>query len=100
MRDTLGLTYDVSFEVTMFDRLRSGWYSVHVTSDPEKIYDALNASAAVLRDIALNPVNRRVGPKPYPSGPSCFAEPLPWDLLWPRSSPVLERHSSPGTSLI
>lgn len=26
VRDTLGLTYDVSFEVTMFDRLRTGWY--------------------------------------------------------------------------
>ena len=59
VRDTLGLTYDVSFEVTMFDRLRTGWYSVHVTSDPEKIYDALNASVAVLRDIAISPVNRR-----------------------------------------
>ena len=43
----------------MFDRVRTGWYSVHVTSHPDKIYDALNASIAVLRDIAVNPINRR-----------------------------------------
>ena len=30
-----------------------------MTSDPAKIYDALNASVAVLRDIAVSPVNRR-----------------------------------------
>ena len=46
-------------QVTMFDRVRTGWYSVHVTSHPDKIYDALNASVAVLRDIAVNPINRR-----------------------------------------
>eukprot|EP00798_Chlamydomonas_sp_ICE-L_P019761 gene19761-26455_t len=59
VRDTLGLTYDVSFEVTMLDRIRSGWFSVHVTSHPDKIYDALNASVAVLRDVRYSPVNRR-----------------------------------------
>ncbi|KAG2437818.1 hypothetical protein HXX76_005438 [Chlamydomonas incerta] len=59
VRDSLGLTYDVSFEVTLFDRIRSGWFMVHVTSHPDKIYDALNASVAVLRDIRYAPVNRR-----------------------------------------
>ncbi|KAG2497394.1 hypothetical protein HYH03_004550 [Edaphochlamys debaryana] len=59
VRDSLGLTYDVSFEVTLFDRIRSGWFMVHVTSHPDKIYDALNASVAVLRDIRFAPVNRR-----------------------------------------
>mmetsp|Transcript_40731 Transcript_40731/g.121487 ORF Transcript_40731/g.121487 Transcript_40731/m.121487 type:complete len:235 (-) Transcript_40731:440-1144(-) len=59
VRDTLGLTYDVSFEVTLFDRVRAGWYSVHVTSHPDKIYDALNASISVLRDVAISPINRR-----------------------------------------
>lgn len=39
--------------------LRCSHRSVHVTSDPAKIYDALNASIAVLRDIAVSPVNRR-----------------------------------------
>eukprot|EP00798_Chlamydomonas_sp_ICE-L_P027064 gene27064-2297_t len=59
VRDSLGLTYDVSFEVTMLDRVRSGWFSVHVTSHPDKIYEALNASVAVLRDIRFSPINRR-----------------------------------------
>ena len=28
VRDALGLTYDVSFELSLFDRLRAGWYCV------------------------------------------------------------------------
>jgi hypothetical protein len=32
---------------------------VTVTSDPGKIYDALDASAAVLRDLLRSPINRR-----------------------------------------
>ncbi|GIL94695.1 hypothetical protein Vretimale_918 [Volvox reticuliferus] len=59
VRDSLGLTYDVSFEVTLFDRIRSGWFMVHVTSHPDKIFDALNASVSVLRDIRWAPINRR-----------------------------------------
>ncbi len=127
VRDSLGLTYDVSFEVTLFDRIRQGWFMVHVTSHPDKvghsaeprfciivpprldlssaparhgpgaaptilsyphnrglplihtrslmytakldmhpapnpslqIYDALNASISVLRDVKYAPVNRR-----------------------------------------
>jgi len=59
VRDSLGLTYDVSFQFTMFDRVRLGWFSVLVTSHPDKIYDALDASVAVLRDMAVSPVNRR-----------------------------------------
>jgi len=46
-------------QVTLFDRVRAGWYSVHVTSHPDKIYDALNASISVLRDVAISPINRR-----------------------------------------
>ena len=37
MRDTLGLTYDVSFELSLFDRLAPGWFVVNVTSTPQKI---------------------------------------------------------------
>jgi len=60
VRDSLGLTYDVSFEVTMFDRVRTAWFSVHVTSHPDKIYEALNASVQVLREIGSPPgINRR-----------------------------------------
>ena len=41
MRDTLGLTYDVSFELTLFDRLRVSWFSVSVTSYPDKVRSRL-----------------------------------------------------------
>ena len=35
VRDSLGLTYDVSFELSLFDRLPSGWFHVNVTSTPQ-----------------------------------------------------------------
>jgi hypothetical protein len=31
------LTYDVSFELSLFDRLKLGWYVVSVTSTPGKV---------------------------------------------------------------
>lgn len=37
VRDSLGLTYDVSFELSLFDRLAPGWFVVNVTSTPQKI---------------------------------------------------------------
>lgn len=37
VRDSLGLTYDVSFELNLFDRLNLGWYVVSVTSTPAKV---------------------------------------------------------------
>ena len=37
VRDALGLTYDVSFELSLFDRLRGGWFVCHVTSTPQKV---------------------------------------------------------------
>uniref|UniRef100_A0A6U0W9G0 Mitochondrial processing peptidase n=1 Tax=Polytomella parva TaxID=51329 RepID=A0A6U0W9G0_9CHLO len=58
VRDTLGLTYDVDFETTMFDRIRYSWFMVHVTSHPSQIEAALNASASVLRDVAAQPISR------------------------------------------
>ncbi|KAL8110200.1 hypothetical protein AgCh_026060 [Apium graveolens] len=36
VRDSLGLTYDVSFELNLFDRLNLGWYVISVTSTPAK----------------------------------------------------------------
>lgn len=38
----------------MFDRLRTGWFSVNVTSYPDKIYDALTASVGVRHLHLLN----------------------------------------------
>lgn len=59
VRDTLGLTYDVSFELTLFDRLRVGWYVVRVTSTPAKIQDALAACIDVLQSLRSQPVTHR-----------------------------------------
>ncbi|KAF8409839.1 hypothetical protein HHK36_002357 [Tetracentron sinense] len=38
VRDSLGLTYDVSFELSLFDRLKLGWYVISVTSTPGKVH--------------------------------------------------------------
>ena len=59
VRDTLGLTYDVSFELALFDRLPSGWFHVNVTSTPEKIKDAMMASLRVLRSGNMQPFSQR-----------------------------------------
>lgn len=37
----------------------TGWYSVNVTSYPDKIHDALAASLAVLRDLRASRVTAR-----------------------------------------
>lgn len=37
VRDTLGLTYDVSFELSLLDRLKFGWFVISVTSTPAKV---------------------------------------------------------------
>eukprot|EP00983_Pelagomonas_calceolata_P103695 1158940-Pelagomonas_calceolata.AAC.6 len=34
-------------------------FSVHVTSHPDRIFEALDASVAVLRDFAVSPITRR-----------------------------------------
>ncbi|KAE9450976.1 hypothetical protein C3L33_17140, partial [Rhododendron williamsianum] len=49
VRDSLGLTYDVSFELNLFDRLKLGWYVISVTSTPGKVYKAVDACKNVLR---------------------------------------------------
>lgn len=46
-------------QVTTYDRLRTGWFSVLVTSYPDRIHEALAASLAVLRELALSPVTPR-----------------------------------------
>ena len=59
VRDALGLTYDVSFELSLFDRLRCGWFVCHVTSTPAKIAEALAASLRVLRSLPHSRVTPR-----------------------------------------
>lgn len=51
VRDSLGLTYDVSFELNLFDRLNLGWYVISVTSTPGKVHKAVDACKNVLRGL-------------------------------------------------
>jgi predicted Zn-dependent peptidase len=59
VRDALGLTYDVSFELSLFDRLRAGWFCIKVTSTPQRIRDAADASLRVLRSLKDSRVTPR-----------------------------------------
>ncbi|KAL7592415.1 hypothetical protein Lser_V15G32592 [Lactuca serriola] len=51
VRDSQGLTYDVSFELNLFDRLTLGWYVISVTSTPGKVHRAVDACKSVLRGL-------------------------------------------------
>ena len=44
VRDTLGLTYDVSFEMHMHDRLGPGLFVISTTSTPDKIQVRLSVA--------------------------------------------------------
>ncbi|KAI8567819.1 hypothetical protein RHMOL_Rhmol02G0151200 [Rhododendron molle] len=57
VRDSLGLTYDVSFELNLFDRLKLGWYVISVTSTPGKVYKAVDACKNVLRGLHSNRID-------------------------------------------
>ncbi|KAK8964765.1 hypothetical protein KSP40_PGU008233 [Platanthera guangdongensis] len=59
VRDSLGLTYDVSFELSLFDRLKLGWYVISVTSTPSKVYKAVDACKNVLRGLHSNVISQR-----------------------------------------
>lgn len=59
VRDSLGLTYDVSFELNLFDRLELGWYVISVTSTPAKVHKAVDACKNVLRGLHSNKIAQR-----------------------------------------
>ncbi|KAI4339987.1 hypothetical protein MLD38_024869 [Melastoma candidum] len=59
VRDSLGLTYDVSFELNLFDRLELGWYVISVTSTPGKVHKAVDACKNVLRSLHSNNIVQR-----------------------------------------
>ncbi|GAU18909.1 hypothetical protein TSUD_228990 [Trifolium subterraneum] len=59
VRDSLGLTYDVSFELNLFDRLKLGWYVISVTSTPSKVHKAVDACKNVLRGLYSNQITER-----------------------------------------
>ncbi|KAL7152707.1 hypothetical protein ABFS83_04G116200 [Erythranthe nasuta] len=59
VRDSLGLTYDVSFELNLFDRLKLGWYVISVTSTPGKVHKAVDACKNVLKGL----LSSRIAPR-------------------------------------
>ncbi|GJP40170.1 hypothetical protein CLOM_g24450 [Closterium sp. NIES-68] len=59
VRDALGLTYDVNFEISLFDRLATGWFCISVTSTPAKIQQAVEASLNVLKGLQANRISQR-----------------------------------------
>ncbi|XP_068653506.1 stromal processing peptidase, chloroplastic-like [Aristolochia californica] len=59
VRDSLGLTYDVSFELCLFDRLKFGWYVISVTSTPAKVVKAVDACKHVLRGFQESKITQR-----------------------------------------
>eukprot|EP00899_Mesostigma_viride_P019537 jgi/Mesvir1/27585/Mv07330-RA.1 len=59
VRDQLGLTYDVSFTMSLFDRLKLGWWVVSVTSTPDKVDKALEASHSVLLGVGAHRISYR-----------------------------------------
>uniref|UniRef100_J3MG01 Stromal processing peptidase, chloroplastic n=1 Tax=Oryza brachyantha TaxID=4533 RepID=J3MG01_ORYBR len=59
VRDSMGLTYDVSFELNLFDKLDLGWYVIAVTSTPGKVHKAVDACKGVLRGLHSNRIVER-----------------------------------------
>jgi len=57
VRDSLGLSYDCSFELSMFDRLEAGWYTCTVSAHPTRIMEAVNAAKGVLMGLRNRPIS-------------------------------------------
>ena len=59
LRESLGLTYHVDFEISSFDRLEAGWFEVDMVSDPSNIQDAMDAALQVMRTMATDGVSAK-----------------------------------------
>merc|ERR1719343_1958455 len=57
VRDSLGLSYDCSFELSMFDRLEAGWYTCTVSAHPSRIDEAVTAAKGVLQGVRKRPIS-------------------------------------------
>jgi len=57
MRDSLGLSYDSSFELSMHDRLEAGWFMCTVSSHPSRITEAVTAAKGVLQGVRKRPIS-------------------------------------------
>eukprot|EP00210_Caulerpa_lentillifera_P004547 g4337.t1 len=49
VRDQLGLTYDVTFDIVQLERYPTAWFTVLLTSSPDKIHETVKASLKVLQ---------------------------------------------------
>jgi predicted Zn-dependent peptidase len=57
VRDSLGLSYDCSFELSMLSRLEAGWYTCTVSSHPSRIREAVSAAKDVLKGVLARPIS-------------------------------------------
>lgn len=57
VRDSLGLSYDCSFDLSLLDRLEAGWYSCTVSAHPSRIKEAVDATKGVLQSAHKRPIN-------------------------------------------
>jgi len=57
VRDSLGLSYDCSFELSMFDRLEAGWYTCTVSAHPARIMEAVDAAKSVVMGVKKRPIS-------------------------------------------
>jgi len=57
VRDSLGLSYDCSFELSMFDRLEAGWFTCTVSAHPMRIKEAVDAAKGVLQGVEKRPIS-------------------------------------------
>jgi predicted Zn-dependent peptidase len=57
VRDSLGLSYDCNFELSMFDRLEAGWYTCTVSAHPSRISEAVQAAKQVVQGVRKRPIS-------------------------------------------
>jgi len=57
LRDQLGLSYDSTFELSMFDQLEAGWFMCTVSTHPDNIDSAVQACKDVLAGVRRRPVS-------------------------------------------
>eukprot|EP00927_Polykrikos_kofoidii_P077199 TRINITY_DN74169_c0_g1_i1.p1 TRINITY_DN74169_c0_g1~~TRINITY_DN74169_c0_g1_i1.p1 ORF type:complete len:1468 (+),score=168.81 TRINITY_DN74169_c0_g1_i1:121-4524(+) len=57
VRDSLGLSYDCSFELSMLDSLEAGWFVCTVSAHPSRIGEAVEAAKGVLSGVRKRPIS-------------------------------------------
>jgi len=57
LRERMGLAYSVTFELSSFSLVQGGWFQARVSSQPDKINEALEAAKRVITEVARKPIN-------------------------------------------